>query len=322
MGERTRILSIDGGGIRGIIPALVLAEIEERTGESIANLFDLIAGTSTGGLIALALTAPGEEGRPHWSAKGLAGLYEKSGPKIFRRGAWQRITSAEGLVDERYPKSGIEDVLHEYVGERRLKDALTDVMVTAYDTKGRFPFFFRSARARVRPDYDFPMRVAGRATAAAPIFFEAVRVEDTTGQEYSLVDGGVFANNPGMCAYVDVIDSDPSAEVVMLSLGTGELTREYPWEQVKGWGLLGWARGPLIHVIFDGQSDAVDHQLKMVLDDESYWRIQAELTKGRGSDALDDSSQANIDKLRSTAADLIDEHSSGIDSVCAALLRS
>ena len=117
-------------------------------------------------------------------------------------------------------------------------------MVTAYDTKGRFPFFFRSARARARPDYDFPMRVAGRGDRRGSDLLRGAPCRvDADGREYSLVDGGVFANNPGMCAYVDVIDSDPDADVVMVSLGTGELTREYPWEQVKGWGLLGWAAG-------------------------------------------------------------------------------
>jgi patatin-like phospholipase/acyl hydrolase len=313
-----RILSIDGGGIRGIIPALVLAEIEDRTGRPVSDLFDLVAGTSTGGLIALALTAPGEAGRPRWSALQLAGLYEDRGQDIFTVSLFQRIRSAGGLLDERYPSAGVEAALRDYLGDARLKEALTDVLVTAYETKDRFPFFFRSARARARADYDFPMREAGRATSAAPIYFEAARVVDSTGRAYSLVDGGVFANNPAMCAYVDVIDSEPDADVVLLSLGTGELTREYPYEEVRDWGLIEWAR-PLVNVVFDGVSDTIDYQLQMVLDEGRYWRLQTELTRGRGSDDLDDSSRANIEALKETARELIRKHSDEIDQACATL---
>ena len=321
MGERVKVLSIDGGGIRGILPSMVLAEIEERTGESTCDLFDLIAGTSTGGLIALGLTAPGQEGRPRVGASSFVDLYAERGQEIFDVSLFHRFRSAGGLLDERYPSRGLEAAIDEHVGEARLKDALTEVLLPAYDTAGRFPFFFRSARARVREDYDFPMRVAARATSAAPIFFEAMRVQDTTGREYCLVDGGVFANNPSMCAYVDVIDSRPDADVVMLSLGTGELTREYPWSRVHGWGLVDWAR-PLIHVIFDGQSDSVSHQLRMLLDEDRYWRIQASLTEGRGSDDLDNSSKANIDCLLETGAQLVRDHDGEIDALCAVLTES
>src|SRR3954464_5298965 len=94
-----KVLSIDGGGIRGLIPALVLAEIERRTGRATAELFDLIAGTSTGGILACGLTCPGEGGRPRHSAEELAELYRTEGPRIFDRSLIRRITTAEGLLD-------------------------------------------------------------------------------------------------------------------------------------------------------------------------------------------------------------------------------
>jgi hypothetical protein len=162
------------------------------------------------------------------------------------------------------------------------------------------------------------MRDAGRATSAAPTYFEAARVTDATGRAYSLVDGGVFANNPAMCAYVDVICAKPGAEVLVLSLGTGELTRPFPHEKVKDWGLIEWAR-PLIDVVFDGISDTTDFQLRQVLGEGHYWRLQTELTKGRGSDDLDDSSKANIATLKRTGRELVEERSADLDAVCAAL---
>jgi uncharacterized protein len=318
--ERVRVLSIDGGGIRGIIPALVLAEIEKRTGRPIAELFELVAGTSTGGLIALALTAPGEDGAPAWSAEQVAEVYEERGHEIFDTTLFQKLRSARGLIDERYDERGLERVVGDVVGQRRLSDALTDLVITAYETKDRFPFFFRSAQARAREDYDFPMLDVALATSAAPTYFEARLVHDSTGRPYSLIDGGVFASNPAMCAYVDAIDSEPDAEVLLLSLGTGGLTRPLPWEQIKDWGFVGWAR-PLLDVIFDGVSDTTDHQLGMLLGESRYWRFQVELIEGLGSDDLDDARPENLEALKLAADSLLhqEESSRQLDEVCAAL---
>src|SRR6476660_9760178 len=97
-----RVLSIDGGGIRGLIPALVLTEVEKRSGKRIYELFDLIAGTSTGGILVCALCAPDP-----LPAEQLVGLYEDEGPKIFDGSIWQRIRSAEGLLDEKYDAAAL-----------------------------------------------------------------------------------------------------------------------------------------------------------------------------------------------------------------------
>src|SRR5207248_2491706 len=154
-----RVLAIDGGCIRGIIPATVLADLETRAGRPIADLFDLIAGTSTGGILALGLALPGEGGKPAYRPGDLLELYVGEGPNIFRRSIFDRIRSLDGAIDERYPADGLERVLKEALGEARLRDALTGVVVTAYDTDRRQPFFFRSARARQDAAYDSPMHV-------------------------------------------------------------------------------------------------------------------------------------------------------------------
>ena len=120
-----KVLSIDGGGIRGIIPAMVLAEIEERTGRPVAEKFDLIAGTSTGGILALGLTMPGDAGRPRYAAEELIGLYEEEGSRIFS----DRAGPIRSAFEERYPSRGVEEVLGEYFGEARLKEALTRVFL-------------------------------------------------------------------------------------------------------------------------------------------------------------------------------------------------
>jgi patatin-like phospholipase/acyl hydrolase len=311
MAGPVRVLSIDGGGIRGIIPALVLAEIEDSTGRPVSELFGLIAGTSTGGLLALALTKPGEDGRPAFGARELVNLYVREGPRIFERSVWRRIRSADSLLDEKYPSTGLDSALSAYLGEARLSEALTDVLVTAYDTEGRSPFFFKSARARSEPERDFPMRLAARATAAAPTYFEPLRLD-----RFTLIDGGVFATNPAMCAFAEVKRADPAADCLMVSLGTGELTRRLPYDEVKDWGRLEWVR-PLIDVMFDGVSDTVEYQLGQLLPPERYFRLQTRLE--RASDDLDDAGEENLGLLRLEAERLIADRRRELDDLCAAL---
>src|SRR5215204_3408835 len=125
--QMQKVLSIDGGGIRGIIPAMILAEIERRTGRFTSELFDSVAGTSTGGILALGLTKPGQGGEPEYSAEERIELYETEGEEIFARPVWHRIHSAGGVAEEKYPSTGIEGVAAKYFGDARLADALTEV---------------------------------------------------------------------------------------------------------------------------------------------------------------------------------------------------
>ncbi|HEX8102105.1 MAG TPA: patatin-like phospholipase family protein [Solirubrobacteraceae bacterium] len=312
-----RILSIDGGGIRGLIPALVLAEIEARTGRRIAELFDLVAGTSTGGILACALTMPAADGSgaPRYRAVELASLYVEEGGDIFHRSLLKRVASADGLLDERYDDDGLMRALRKYFGDARLRDALVPVMVTAYEIGRRDAFFFRSARAREDPAYDFSLVEVTRSTSAAPTYFEPFQATAAGGgPAYALVDGGVFATNPAMCAYADAIAAEPVELAV--SLGTGQLTRPLDYRKVRSWGQLEWAR-PVIDVVFDGVADTVDFQLGRLLGTENYVRLQTQLT--RASDDLDDASDGNLAALREEAAALLRARDADVDALCARL---
>ena len=173
-----KILSIDGGGIRGIIPALVLYEIEKRTGQPIAKLFDLIAGTSTGGILALGLVKPNKNGTPQYSAKNLEELYENEGKTIFSSTICHKIKSLDGLLDEKYPSSRIESVLKKYFGDTHLSEALTNIIVPSYEIEQRTPWFFKSFNAKDtnKKNEDFLMRQVARATSAAPTYFEPCKI--------------------------------------------------------------------------------------------------------------------------------------------------
>jgi uncharacterized protein len=315
-----KVLSIDGGGIRGIIPAMVLAELEARTGKPVAELFDLVAGTSTGGILATALAIPGEHGRPRWTANELVGLYRDEGPAIFHRSLWKIGASAGGLLDEKHDAGALEKALERYMGDALLSQALTRVLVTSYDLEQRKPKFFKSWRVSTDPDHqDYPMKVVARATSAAPTYFEPVRVERGDKKPaFGLVDGGVFANNPGMCAYAEVRRIAPRSRIQLVSLGTGQLTHPIHYEDAKNWGLVEWVR-PVIDVVFDGVSDTVDYQLTQVLDDGAYHRFQSPLDKA--SDALDDASPHNIELLEEQGRKLIASSEAELGRVAELLRR-
>lgn len=311
-----KILSIDGGGIRGIIPALILKEIEETTGKPICDLFDLIAGTSTGGLIALGLTIDNGFGKPKYTAHDLVELYRNEGKNIFDRSVWHKIKSIGNLREEKYPKDGLINVADNYFEDKRLKDVLTDVIIPSYETERRIPWLFKSKNAKNpnKPDYDFPIKDVALATASAPTYFEPHKINVKNDDYLSFIDGGVYANNPALCAYTDAKNmfKKKDEEIFMLSLGTGQLTRRYYYENIKDWGLLDWAQ-PILSCVFDGVSDTVDYQLSNILNTNQYFRLQVELEEG--NDDMDDASNTNLRVLQLLAENLIHQNHAKIKKI-------
>jgi predicted acylesterase/phospholipase RssA len=287
-----KALAIDGGGIRGLIPALVLAEIEQRTGRPIATMVDLIAGTSTGGIIACALA------RPHpMAASRIAEVYTVDGPKIFERRLVKEISSGAGYLDERYDAGALVASLRNHLGEATLDEATIPLLITAYDLQARAALILREG---------YSMVDAAHATSAAPTYFEPVKLGART-----LIDGGLAAVNPAVYAYAEA-GGQPT---LLLSLGTGEHTSPLPYDKVKNWGRLQWAE-PIINVVFDGASDAVEAQLSKLAGNH-YIRLQTRLEEA--SDDLDDASPENLAALRREAERLIADESAEIDRACTLL---
>src|SRR5215471_235479 len=318
-----KVLAIDGGGIRGIIPALILVAIEQRTQRAISDVFDMLAGTSTGGIIALGLTKPGADGRPDKSAQDIVGLYETEGDSIFPR-SLRRTLHVEALAGSRYPSEGIETTLERYFGEVRLKDALKPVLVPSYDIEKQMPIFFKSEKAKASADYDFPMRQVARATSAAPTYFPPEKIE--TGdplQYYALIDGGVIANNPSMCAYAEAIKMGRAGDgVLVVSIGTGELRHPIKYGDANRWGQLEWAQ-PVLDVALQGSSETVDYQLQQLLNAsgpaQSYFRYQLSLTQD--AQEMDNAADANIKHLMDLADDFLSnpDTQESLDQLCTQL---
>ncbi len=323
MSSYKTILSLDGGGIRGIITAQILHVIEENAKRPIHELFDLIVGTSTGGILAAGLTSPNKT----QSAKQLLDLYVKQGRDIFSRSPWKYVESLGGISDERYDVKHLEDILSKMLGNDELKNTHCDIVITSYDIEKRKPYLFKTSKAKIHDKRNHLLRHVARATSAAPTYFEPLLLEERQGnapqKRRVLVDGGVFASNPSMIGVSEALASGAELdELLVCSIGTGTNNRPILYDEAKDWGMVGWVV-PVLSVMLDGMSDSSDYHVRKLLSetDESarYLRLDGKLKEA--SDDIDEASRGNIRNLLRTAREIIEEHDEKLDTFVQKLLE-
>ncbi len=287
-----KILAIDGGVIRGIISAMVVAEIEKRTGKPIAEVFDMVAGTSSGGIIALGLTKPDGNGKPAYRAEQLVEVFRDRGKDIFSPALIPFLRWLKNWFLPKHSTKGLEKLLAEYFGEVTLKEALTEVLIASYATEkpeeGPGAHFFSRKKARENAARNFKMRDVARATSAGPTFFPPKKMElaGDPSKWYTLVDGGVVATNPAMCAFAAALDAGQRADdILLVSVGAGYHLHSHPYGTAKWWGRLQWVR-PILNILIGGVGETVDFHIRRVLPEGQYYRFQAPL-HGETSDHPD-----------------------------------
>lgn len=300
-----RVLSIDGGGIRGIIPTVVLRAFETYTGSKCIDMFDLLVGTSTGGLITLGIAHPNQFG-----AEQLLELFKNNGSAIF--GSPRGHLRQNLLGRPKHSGEGLSQVLKSYFGDAKLSDAKKDVMVTTYDIAERRPRILKSWNAAKDARRDMAMWEAGLATTAAPTYFPPFSTD-----ERALVDGGVVANNPSALALAEARRRWPDEEVVLVSLGTGRVRTPYLPSEVTKWREYKWTL-PVIDLLFAGTSDSTDYVLRYCLPKDCYFRFQCDVPAECG--ALDNASENNLEKLRAVASMLVNDQRDQISYAVSALL--
>jgi patatin-like phospholipase/acyl hydrolase len=352
--SKLKILTLDGGGIRGIIPCAILAEIERRTGRPVSEMFDLIAGTSTGGIIACGMNVPhpDQPGKPKYSAAAFGELYEKNGAQIFKKRGGM-FSGMSKLFEESFGHEGLEELLLAYFGDIELRQTRTELLITSYDIERRKPFYFLSRMAKNNPGSEnFRLRDIARSTSAAPTYFEPNSLPWTENNMLALVDGGVFANNPSMLAYAEAVEllrareqanadstastgmqdsatagdleafsapvSSGDSDIFMLSIGTGRVAKPYRYEDAKSWGMTQWLR-PIIDILMQGVSETVDYQMQYVLPPapdgaKHYVRINPDIPEAHAE--MSDVSEENIRGLQAIAQKAIDDNNDLIEEVC------
>jgi patatin-like phospholipase/acyl hydrolase len=312
--KKIRILSIDGGGIRGILPGVVLAQIEgklqKKTGDpeiKLADMFDFMAGTSTGGILTLAYLTPNKKNRPTLTAQEAVNIYLDRGDEIFDANLWQKIKSANGITDEKYDASELEEALQDTFGDLKLSNLLKPCIITSYDIRNGKPHFFKQHKA-TNEIYNFKIKDVARATSAAPTYFETARIKNDIGTTYPLIDGGVFVNNPALVAYSEVrtmqfenIEEKISAKnMLLISIGTGSVRKGYEYKKAKNWGAVGWIK-PIIEIMMSGNSQTVHYHLKQLFgtlkeeDQKDYHRLEPIINTA--DTEMDNASLENLQKL-------------------------
>jgi len=272
-----RILSIDGGGIRGLIPLTILDKIEKSLKSSISQKFDIIAGTSTGGIVALALNVTSKKGGAAHSAESLKELYLKENETIFSQpNMLQRYcTPMWNVFFPKYSTKALEKLLNQKFEDALLSESRSTVLVTACDLRNAGLHVFNSYEALKIHEKNYYMKDIAMATSAAPTYFDPHKVlphyrgEDgrivTLQAPLNLIDGGIAVNNPTFLAYSYARTFFPEAnDYVIVSLGTGTRTVGFTrYHHLKGTGFFGWAR-KLPRLMINASSSAVEHYIDVL----------------------------------------------------------
>jgi len=327
-----RILSIDGGGIRGILPGQILISLEEKlktkSGDPSARIgdyFDLFAGTSTGAILSAAYICPDDDRRPKFSAQEAVNFYLEDGDEIFDVSFWRSIGTLGGVNDEKYSAEELERILKTAFGDTKLSELLKPTCLVSYDVKRRLPAIFKQHTAIVK-NRDFLVRDLLRGSTAAPTYFEAARIYSLPPlqQKYVLVDGGMVANDPALCAYSEAIKFDGIEgikDMVIVSLGTGKQLKGYTYSEIKDWGPLGWAK-PSIDIALEGGPQMTEYYLSQIastVDNSMFFRIQPELY---GADpALDNATPENLENLRDAGIRNAEAYDETLDNIAEILVN-
>ncbi|XP_006660213.2 patatin-like protein 2 [Oryza brachyantha] len=328
-GSIVTVLSIDGGGVRGIIPGTILAFLEEKLQEidgpeaRIADYFDVVAGTSTGGLVTAMLTAPDDQGRPLFAAKGINDFYLEHSPKIFppRRSNLGLIKSL--MSGPKYDGKYLHSVVQKLLGDKRVNQTLTNVVIPTFDIKLLQPITFSRFDAQNDESKNALLSDVCISTSAAPTYLPGHRFEtkdkDGNSRAFNLIDGGVAANNPTLLAMTHVskqillgnkdffpIKPTDYGKFMILSLGTGsaKIEQKYDATQSSKWGILDWlyhdGSTPLIDSFSQASADLVDIHASVLFQalrcQRSYLRIQDDELTGDAA-SVDVSTPENLRRL-------------------------
>lgn len=331
-----RILSIDGGGIRGIIPGMILVALEEKIQKATKNknahlidYFDFFAGTSTGGILLSILLCPDDENpqKPKYTAKQALDIYLDHGVEIFSANSWRRFLGKFGLVSEIYDATILEKILVSYFGNKKLSELLRPCIITAYDIELRKNHLFRQQKAISHgASRDFYIKDVCRATSAAPTYFSVAEIFSLAKTRYPLVDGGVFAHNPSLSALLEVMKTYKTYridDVWILSLGTGLSKISYQYEDFKKKKAI--SIGPaLVDIMSSSSAESSNYFLKQLFrsvnESSNYIRIDPSNLSSINS-SMDAATPSNIQKIVSLGDKLVSENEELLDRIVKNLIE-
>ena len=265
------VLSIDGGGVRGLASATFLIELDKSLPKKISKSFDLIVGTSTGGIIALAISILKTEGEDLINIYSRENLKEIFSPLRYR------------ILGSKYAGKSKRKIFENYFKGETLSSAEVPIIITAFDLEKRRIKMFKSWSEGY-----LPARRVAAATSAAPTYFPAESIE---GQWY--LDGAVSTNNPVLIAYAEAKKLWPEEEIKILSIGTGYNSRRLDGRRARKWGSLAWLNAGIIQILMESN---IEHVIALSLFEHNYLRIDSELLGIKSS--FDNTSKRNLESIK------------------------
>ncbi|KFK30335.1 hypothetical protein AALP_AA7G248500 [Arabis alpina] len=331
-GNLVTILSLDGGGVRGIIAGVILDYLEKQLQEldgkdvRLADYFDVVAGTSTGGLMTAMLTVPDKTGRPHFAAKDIVPFYLEHSPKIFPQptGLSALLPKLPKLLSgPKYSGKYLRKLLSDLLGETKLNQTLTNIVIPTFDIKKLQPTIFSSYQSLVDPSLDVKVSDICVGTSAAPTFFPPhfFTNEDSQGKktEFNLVDGAVTANNPTLVAITavskQILKNNPDMgklkplgfdKFLVISVGMGSAKKEekYSAKKAAKWGIISWlyddGSTPILDITMESSRDMIHFHSSVVFaalqSEDKYLRIDNDTLEGDAT-SMDLATKPNLENL-------------------------
>lgn len=294
------VLTFDGGGMRGLYSLKVAQAIEDRLTGNLLEYVDMLAGSSTGSILAFGL-ASGK------SLKDLENIYKSHGADIFSHSWWWAITDMDGVLGPKYDATSIESLLKQSFSDHPLS-SINRTWTQAYsiDITTQKAKVFDTLKAREVPDEDIPIWQAIRASTAAPTYFSAA---DLKGD--ALCDGGLNLNNPSVSAVIGIVERyglDSLASTRLISIGTGDFPTGISYDKARNMGEIGWAV-PISDMIIKSSTHIYDQWSATLLKDK-YIRVNGQLTQDL---PLDGYSPSNLQSIETAALTYINANPETID---------
>ncbi|MDD3419592.1 MAG: patatin-like phospholipase family protein [Candidatus Gastranaerophilales bacterium] len=319
--DKVRVLSLDGGGIKSLITLKMLAYIEEGTGKKTGELFDYIAGCSSGGMLTLYLTMPKEHDchKPAYSANQIIELFQEDSRIIFREKVTAKCLTkpAVQLFSTPYNLKTMMEMTTNRFKQYRMRDAVTDIFVLTFDTETNMPIPFTNYDGDYNPTQ---MSTVAAATSVAPFYFSPIDYYDKKANKHrTLIDGGLVAKNPSVFAYGEAKKRNPNKDILMVSLGAGYQEKyDYNYDKLKNWGFLKYSL-PTYTFMLDGVTNTNDLYMSNIEQTDKtlrYFRLQPRLDKKDGFDNRpDNTDQANFDILLRIGDQYVLDHKAELDKI-------
>jgi len=334
---KIRILACDGGGVRGIIPAVVLEYIEDQIIEitknptaRLSDFLDFGAGTSTGSIISAMVMTPNEKGRPEYKMGEVVQAYFDLADVVFKKNFWRNLKTVWGVFGPKYNTKNIDDELLKKFDHWKLEDLLLPCAFTGYDTNKRRPNIYTNRDDKEKYGSYFVKDIVRGSTSIPSIFKPAYfrnGIDINT-----IIDGGVFANNPSMVAYVEVTKTEElltkhkvinPTNMMFLSFGTGQGTlTPYPYRKVMRWGMLRWFF-PILNILLQGVGDVTTYEMGKLFEaynsQDNFIRINPPIVLG--STDGQDGSEKNMKHLHQDAINYVNANKGFLRQIAQELIN-